>query len=517
VTRVTKWFRMTAITLMNRLQRRGWFVGETWSAWRVVIKAMFALPLNEAEAVLFSQLSGGRQAPTKQVREAWFVVGRRGGKSLIVALLGLFFATCGIYQLAHGEKGVVMLLAADRKQARVIFRYLSAFFEVAPFADLVERQTQESIYLKNGLVIEIHTASFRAVRGYTIVCAIGDEAAFWSVDGANPDEEIFNAIRPAMATIPQAMMIVLSSPYAKRGQLWEAYKRYFSQDSDDVLVIQAPSRAMNMSLPESIIEKAYADDSVSARAEFGAQFRSDIETFVRREVVEACVVLGRFELSPLAHLSYVAGFDAAGGSGADEMTLAVAHYEWRGDRIVVVLDLVVGVKPPFSPEQVVAEFCEILKRYRIGRVHGDRYAGEWPREQFQKAGIVYEVTDEAKSDLYRELLPAINSGVVELLDHSQLISQLCALERRTARGGRDTIDHPPNGHDDLSNSTAIAILRALAAGRFPDQPIAVMGENIDERHVPVTMVGEQEVDEAVMKELNYASRGVPGRFFHGGE
>ena len=76
---------------------------------------------------------------------------------------------------------------------------------------------------------------------------------------------------------------------------------------------------------------------------------------------------------------------------------------------------------------------------------GDRYGAEWVAEQFRKAGITYRPAEKAKSDLYRELLPAINSQTVELLDHPKLIAQLCALERRTARGGRDSIDHPPNG------------------------------------------------------------------------
>lgn len=463
----SSWFRMTVIALMDRLRKRGWFGGDSWAAWRVVLQAMFALPLDEAEQATFTQIGGGRRAPEKPVREAWFVVGRRGGKSLIAALLALFYATCVRYRLAPGEKGVIMIVAADRRQARVIFRYLQAFFEVAPFASLVERQTQEAIVLTNGLVIEIHTASFRSVRGYTVVCAILDEIAFWSVDGANPDEEILTALRPAMATIPQAILVALSSPYARRGQLWEQYRKCFGKDSDDVLVIQAPSRTMNPSLPEAIVAKAYEADEAAASAEFGAQFRSDIEAFVRREAVEACVVPGRFELAPAAGLTYLAGFDAAGGSGTDEMTLAISHVERQGERVRAVLDLVVGIKPPFSPEQGVADFCAILTRYRIARVQGDRYAGEWPREQFTKAGIEYQLTDKSKSGLYRELLPAINSGSVELLDEPRMLNQLCALERRTARGGRDIIDHPPNGKDDLINAAAIALLLALREGGRP--------------------------------------------------
>jgi len=54
----------------------------------------------------------------------------------------------------------------------------------------------------------------------------------------------------------------------------------------------------------------------------------------------------------------------------------------------------------------------------------------------------------------------LNSGLVELLDNPHLIGQLCALERRTARSGKDSIDHPPNGHDDLANAAAGALTGA---------------------------------------------------------
>jgi hypothetical protein len=59
-------------------------------------------------------------------------------------------------------------------------------------------------------------------------------------------------------------------------------------------------------------------------------------------------------------------------------------------------------------------------------------------------------------------LPVINSHKLELLDDSRLIAQIAGLERRTARGGRDSIDHAPGTHDDLANATAglVAILSA---------------------------------------------------------
>jgi hypothetical protein len=102
-----------------------------------------------------------------------------------------------------------------------------------------------------------------------------------------------------------------------------------------------------------------------------------------------------------------AGFDAAGGGGGDEMTLAIAHDEADSR---TVLDLVRAIAPPFSPEHAVETFATVLKSYHIDRVVGDRYAGEWPKEQFQKRGIEYLVCDRPKSDLYRDLLPRLRSN-----------------------------------------------------------------------------------------------------------
>jgi hypothetical protein len=172
-------------------------------------------------------------------------------------------------------------------------------------------------------------------------------------------------------------------------------------------------------------------------------------------VVEAAVVPGRFELPPVSTVRYFAFVDPSGGS-SDSMTLAIAHREPNG---VAVLDAIRERRPPFSPEDVTAEFATLIKSYRCTSVVGDRYAGEWPRERMRIHGVQYELAEKPKSDIYRDQLPALNSGKVELLDHPRLVAQICSLERRTARGGRDSIDHPPGAnYDDLANAALAALL-----------------------------------------------------------
>jgi hypothetical protein len=67
-----------------------------------------------------------------------------------------------------------------------------------------------------------------------------------------------------------------------------------------------------------------------------------------------------------------------------------------------------------------------------------------------------------KSRLYLDLLPLVMSGRVELLENRQLYSELRNLVRRTRSGGRDLVDHPPRGSDDLANAVAGAVTLAGA-------------------------------------------------------
>jgi hypothetical protein len=109
-----------------------------------------------------------------------------------------------------------MVIATDRHQARTVLRYVEALIDsVPPLAHLVESKATESIELSNRVAIEVHTASFRAVRGYTVVAAIADECAFWRSDeSANPDVEILSGDTSTIRHIQQGVSAVNGVPDA---------------------------------------------------------------------------------------------------------------------------------------------------------------------------------------------------------------------------------------------------------------------------------------------------------------
>ena len=440
----------------------------SWAAWRAFLAALFAMPMDDAALALYRHHTGRQAPPTAAFVEAALICGRRGGKSRILALIAVHLACSRDYTpfLAPGEVATIPIVAADRRQARTIFRYVLGLLEAVPaLAAMRGAETDHSVEVGSNVLIEIHTASYRAVRGYTLAGFLIDEVAFLRSDetSANPDTEILAAVRPGLSSIPGSMLLIASSPYAKRGALYAAYRKHWGRDDARVLVWRGSTAEMNPTIDPAVIAEAYEEDAARASAEYGAEFRDDIAAFVSREAVDACTVPGRFELPRISGVQYRAFVDPSGGS-SDSMTLAIAHREKHDGP--VILDLVRETKAPFSPAAVVMDFVETLKAYGISKVQGDRYAGEWAREPFVKAGIIYELSEKPRSDLYQALLPKLNSGQVELLDLPRLTKQLCDLERRTARGGRDSIDHPPGGHDDVANAVA-GVVEMVAGGRGP--------------------------------------------------
>jgi hypothetical protein len=437
--------------------------GPSWLPWRVLLIAAMGEELTDEEREVFASVTGREREPGTLVEEFYGITGRRSGKTRAAGTLSAYVAGLCDHadKLAPGERAALPILAASVSQAGRAFMHTRGILQNSPVLsqEIVGEPTAGVIRLKTGVDIEVRPASFRTIRGVTAVAAVADEVAFWRHDQtANPDKEILDALRPALATTGGPLWVI-SSPYAKRGEIYNAWRRDHGPTGDpQILIARGPSRVFNSSLPQRVVDRAYARDATAAMTEYGAEFRSDIEGYVTIEIVEACVSSGVRERPYERKFSgaYRAFVDPSGGV-ADAMTLAIAHRE--GGR--AVLDVARERKSPFQPAAAVEEFATLLKAYGIAQVTGDRYGGEWPRDEFRKHGIAYRLADKTRSDLYRDVLPMLNSGEADLLDLPVLVNQFVGLERRVARGGRESIDHAPNGHDDVANAVA-GVLDGLA-------------------------------------------------------
>jgi hypothetical protein len=268
--------------------------GDSWRAWRVLLTAAMGEQLTEEERALFTQLTGREREPLQRVDEFAAVIGRRGGKTRAMAGLAAYIAGLCDHSdaLVPGERGVLLCIALDQRVAKIILDYAQALFERSPILrQLVAGRTSDALELTNGITLEVRPVSFRKLRGPTYVAVIIDEVAylFTETSYVNPDIEIVTAVAPGLATTG-GPLILASSPYAKSGVLWDAYRRHYGPQGDALtLVAYGPSRTFNPTLPQRVVDRALEKDRVRASAEYLCQFRSDIEGFVALEVVEACV------------------------------------------------------------------------------------------------------------------------------------------------------------------------------------------------------------------------------------
>jgi hypothetical protein len=442
--------------------------GDSWRTWRIILKAAYGVPLPDDELETFREVAH-RDPPPGRVKELWLIIGARGGKDSVASMIATQMA-CYADEgraLRPGERALVACFATDLKQAGIIYNYTRAYFESVPSLRRKVRSSLEGtrprpIVLDNDTEIQIVTNNFRATRGWAYACVIFDECAFWRDESsATPDKETYTAV--LRGTDQNTMIIGISTPYKQSGLLYEKWKKHYGENgTDDILVVQAPTTTFRPTFDRSIIERAMEEDPENARAEYLAEWRRDLADYVDREIAEAAVLRG-IALIPFAPKTHYTAFTDPSGGARDSFTLAIAHEEHgRG-----VLDLLREVRAPFQPSAVVADYAKTLKNYGLRRVTGDHYAGEWPSDAFREHGIQYEISELTKNDIYREFLPHLNSAKVDLLDNQRLINQLCGLERRTIRGGRDSVDHAPLAHDDLINAVAGALTLVLDATSRP--------------------------------------------------
>jgi hypothetical protein len=184
----------------------GWVLpGPSWLAWRALLIATMGEPLIDVERDAFRRLTGRDQEPLERCEEFWGVAGRRGGKTRAAATQAVYLAALCDHRenLAIGERGLVLFIAQNQRQASVAFDYAAGIFDAVPLlGQLVIGRTSDTLSLSGGIDLEVRASSFRGLRGPTCVAVIGDEVAFWfSDDCANPDTEILNAVRPMLTRL----------------------------------------------------------------------------------------------------------------------------------------------------------------------------------------------------------------------------------------------------------------------------------------------------------------------------
>src|SRR5262249_3745886 len=140
--------------------------------WRALLIAAMGERLTPEERSIFSLFTGRSMEPLERVEEFWGVIGRRGGKTRAMSVLSIYIAALCDHRdsLSPGERGLVLFLAQNQRQATIAFQYAAALFDEIPMltGEIVNR-TADTLSLRNGIDLEVRPASFRGLRGVTCV------------------------------------------------------------------------------------------------------------------------------------------------------------------------------------------------------------------------------------------------------------------------------------------------------------------------------------------------------------
>lgn len=214
--------------------------GSSWATWRVFLIAAMGEQLSAAERVIFERFTGRSREPGERIEEALFLIGRRGGKDRAAAVLAVYLAALVDWSsvLSRGERGLVLCIGADQRQAKITRDYIEGAFNCSPLLSrLIVGRTADAIELESRIAIEVRAASFRRLRGATCIAVIASEVAFWmSEESSNPDVEILNALRPSLATTG-GPVVIISTPYARKGEVWNIHRRHYGEHGNPRILV----------------------------------------------------------------------------------------------------------------------------------------------------------------------------------------------------------------------------------------------------------------------------------------
>jgi hypothetical protein len=431
--------------------------GQSWFAWRCLLIAFVGEPLtSDDEREAYRRLTLRDDTPSAMGEALVAVVGRRGGKSKAAAVLMVWLACCCDWtdSLSIGEEGVALIVAPTERQAAVTAGYIRKIIKSKPLlAALVTEETQQTFKLLRNVAIEILAANARWVRGITCIGVALDESAFLpsNEDAANSDASLMDALQPTVATTGGPMLLT-SSPQTTTGVVHELWEEFYGKAGADVLVVQAGTRDLNPTVRQSVIDKARARDGRTADREYGGQFIEPVAAYIDRETLLRCTEKGVLERVAMANVQYSCFIDAAAGTGQDSFAVAIGHRARDKAGDIIMLDALIGQKPPFDPMVLVKQLAAKLRALRITSIMGDNFTGGFLVSAFREQGIEYLRCPLSASDLYLAALPTFTSQTISLIDSPGLVDELVSLRRKFGTNGKETVTHMRGRHDDAANA-----------------------------------------------------------------
>lgn len=435
------------------------------------------------------------------------VAGVRGGKS--------FFATCGavhdvleadVSRLKPHEIARHAIVAPTVDNAAATFRILRGIVEGSPVLRrmLDGEPTEDTLMLRrpDGRLFEIVVVAAHrggtTLRSRWLAGATLEETALFGIESSGAAVNAEELLRAAEGRLlPRTQIRIVSSPMGRQGLLYEIHRQHFGKPGR-VLVVHAPTRALNPSFPQATIDAVRARDPDAAAREHDARWIDGDTTFLHTQGIDASVRL-QPEVRPPDRRgsSYAAAMDAATRGNA--WTLAVARQVPLTDgRVEVSLarEWIGSKEKPLSPKATFAAIATALGPYGVTEIACDKWAFDANQDHARDAGLeLVEVSTSEQNEAYAVLQTLASSSQLELPRTEHVASDLKMLRKvLTPTGFKIVLPKTPDGrHCDFAPSVALAVAHAQGRSSPGNAMIAALEKALAGER------GEFEVSDALLE------------------
>lgn len=437
---------------------------------------LFGIDLTPRQRELLAEVEAGN------LLHVW-ALGRRAGKTLLAALVGLHFCLLrpdlGAY-VRRRERRYAVAVATNLRQARLFVAAARSIVEGSPLlSGLVESVTDDEIVFRNRTTLAAFPCTSRGGRGWAVCCLLMDEAAHMlDTDGNQAAEPVYRSLAPSVAQFGDAgRVLVASSPFGVDGFFHDVFGQAGQGELPGAVCAQASTMEARPGFATAALELERRRDPEGFRAEYLAEFVAAGGAFLDAGRVLDAVARKR-ELRPGEVVSPVGAVDLA--FQGDSSALAIVGRDRKSpDRLRLVLAWSRSPSPgrPLSFGAVLDEIADTCIEHGVRDVFTDQFNAAASREHLQRRGLhatVVATTPQSKSAMFLDLKQRLYEGNVELYDHPDLLAELRRIESVTTPGAATVrIRRLGSSHGDLATALALACsrLRGLGQGMRTSSPV----------------------------------------------
>lgn len=400
--------------------------------------------------------------------------GRRAGKSSTLSRLAVVEALYGHHDVPPGDTGVVAIVSTDRKEASKRLETIKAILDALGVA--YKPWGEGAIKLVGKRIgVCVYTATVSGVSGFTSIFVLCDEVAKWkdADTGVNPASEVLKSLRPTMATMPNARIVLSSSPFSVLDAHYDAFEL---GDTDFQIVAQAPTWVCNPTLTEADTHALEPDDKAWER-EYKAVPQSEVESSLLEEASVLACTRKRHDgdLPPMQGWTYAASIDPATRTNA--WTLTIVGQGPKGIRhVCLARQWRPKPRQPLQSEDVLREIKTLITPYGLRSVHTDQAGTDNLRaiirllKPEERILLVEQPwTPANKAIAYDFLKKLVESRRIGLPADKWVRVDLLGIVKKVTRNGVSYLLIERDGrHSDYAPAIAMSVQDA----RFPVKPPA---------------------------------------------